>query len=78
MKGSQECMERILCMGRFYLMYKSAMGFMRGIGTGLIAGMAIAAMGSKMMNGNKRFRRRSNKTMRAVGELMDDVQNMFR
>lgn len=58
-------------------MYKQTMGFVRGMGTGIIAGVAIATMGSKMMHDNRGMRRKANKTMRTIGELMDSMQFMF-
>ena len=59
-------------------MYRQTMGFMRGVGTGIIAGVAIAAVGSKMVHDNRGVRRKASKTMRSIGELMDTVQVMFR
>ena len=59
-------------------MYKQTMGFVRGIGAGIVAGVAIAAVGNRMMRDNRSFRRRANKTLHTVGELMDSVQYMFR
>ena len=61
-------------------MYKQSMDFVRGVGTGLVAGAAIAAVGSSMMknNNHNNLRRRANKTLRTVGDLMDNVQYMFK
>lgn len=59
-------------------MYKQSMDFVRGVGTGLVAGAAIAAVGSRMMKDNHSLRRRANKTLRTVGDLMDNVQYMFK
>lgn len=59
-------------------MYKQTMGFMRGIGAGVVAGVAIAAVGTRMMRDNRGFRRRANKTLHTVGELLDSVQYMFK
>lgn len=58
-------------------MYKQAMGFVRGMGTGIVAGMAIAAFSGKMMHDNRGFRRRANKSLRSVGDLIDSVQYLF-
>lgn len=58
-------------------MRQQAMGFMKGIGAGMMAGMAIVAVSSRMMKDNRSFRRRANKTMRSVGELLDNVQEIF-
>jgi hypothetical protein len=76
MKGL-DYIHTIYCIGRFYRMYKQTMGFARGMGTGIIAGVAIAAMGSKMMRENRGMKKKANKTMRTIGELMDTMQVMF-
>lgn len=65
------------CIGRFYRMSNKTMGFMRGMGAGVLAGMAIAAVGSKMMQNDRSFKRRAHRTMRSVGELLDSVQYLF-
>ncbi|MVB11264.1 hypothetical protein CAFE_19720 [Caprobacter fermentans] len=59
-------------------MYKQTMGFVRGIGTGLVAGMALATVGNQMMKNNRGFRKRANKTLHTVGELMDSMQYLFK
>lgn len=67
----------INCVWRLYKMHQQAMGFVKGIGTGLAVGMALVAVGSRMMRDNRSFRRRANRTMRTVGELLDNVQEIF-
>lgn len=59
-------------------MYKQTMGFVRGIGAGIVAGVAIAAVGNRMMQNNRGLRRRANKTLHTVGELMDNMQYLFK
>lgn len=59
-------------------MYKTMMGFVRGIGTGVVAGVAVSLIGNKMMKDNKHLRRNVNKTMHAMGGLMDNVEFMFK
>lgn len=66
------------CVWRYYKMYKQTMNFVRGIGTGLVAGMALATVGTQMMKNNRSFRKRANKTMHTVGDLMDNMQYMFK
>lgn len=58
-------------------MYRQTMGFMRGIGAGMVAGVAVYAVGAKMMKDNKRLRRNANKAMHAVSGMMDNVTTMF-
>lgn len=59
-------------------MYRRTMGFLRGIGAGVIAGVAISAMSSRMMQHNRRFRRSANKAMRGMGGMVDNVTSIFR
>lgn len=68
----------INCIWRFYDMSNKAMGFMKGVGAGVLAGMAIAAVGSRMMQNDRSFKRRANKTMRNVGDLLENVQYLFK
>lgn len=63
---------------RLIIMYKQTMGFVRGIGAGVVAGVAISAMGSKMMKQNRHLRRNANRAMHAVNGMMDNVTSMFR
>ena len=58
-------------------MRQQAMGFVKGIGAGMLAGAAIAAVSSRKMKNDRGFRRRADKTMRAVGELFDNMQDVF-
>ena len=58
-------------------MRQQAMGFVKGIGAGLLAGAAIAAVSEKMMKNDRGLRRRADKRMRAVSELLDNVQDLF-
>lgn len=68
----------INCIWRFYNMQQQAMGFMKGIGAGLVAGMTMAALGNRMMGDNRNFRRRANKTLHNVNELIGNMQGLFR
>lgn len=59
-------------------MYRGTMKFITGMGAGMVAGAIVLAAGSKRMKGGKRFRRNAGKTIHAVGDLIDNVQYMFR
>lgn len=59
-------------------MYKEMVGFAKGMGTGIAAGVAVSLIGNKMMRENKHLRRNVNKTMRAMGGLMDNVGVIFK
>ena len=55
-------------------MYRSAMGFVKGLGFGVLACVAAVAIGSHQMRKSRRFRRNANRTMR----IMDNVGHMLR
>ncbi|XOQ48535.1 MAG: DUF3918 domain-containing protein [Eubacteriales bacterium] len=59
-------------------MYRETMGFVRGMGAGMLAGITAIAVGSRMMKDNRKFRRNANKAMRAVNGMFGNVQSMFR
>lgn len=59
-------------------MYRRTMGFIRGVGAGIVAGVAISAMSNRMMHQNRRFRRNANKAMHAMNGMVDNVTSMFR
>jgi hypothetical protein len=60
-------------------MHQQAVGFMRGIGAGILVGVTVAAVGGKMMQNNSRgFRRRAGRTLRSLGDLLDGIQGAFR
>lgn len=59
-------------------MYKQTMNFAKGIGTGIIAGIAVASFGTRMMKDNKHLKRNAYKTMSAVSSLLDNVEYMLK
>ena len=59
-------------------MYRSAMGFVKGLGFGVLACVAAVAIGSHQMRKSRRFRRNANLTMRTMDHLMDNVGHMLR
>ena len=59
-------------------MTRGATGFMRGIGTGVAVGCVAGAVGSLYFRGNKRgMKKNIGRALRSVGDLMDNVTNMF-
>ena len=44
-------------------MYKETMGFVKGMGTGMVAGIAVASVGGKMMKDNKHMKRKTHEVM---------------
>ena len=67
---------------RLYMMYRETMGFVKGLGAGLLAVTAVTAVGSKLMKNDKRLRRNVNKAVQAVGSaansMVGSVEHMFR
>ncbi len=59
-------------------MYKETMGFVRGISAGMIAGVAVSAMGATMMKDNRHLKRNADKAMHAVNGMIDNVEMMFK
>ena len=60
-------------------------GARRGIGLGIAAGAAVAAVSAKMMNGkksakarSKEMRRSTAKAVHTVGQLIDGVEHMLK
>ncbi len=55
----------------------SSMSFIKGIGTGMIAGAAAVVVGKIMLKDQKNLSKGSAKLVKAVGEFVDGVQTMF-
>ena len=53
------------------------MNFMKGLGTGMLAGAAVVAVGKIMMQDHKNVAKGSTKLVKAVGEFVDGVQTIF-
>ena len=60
------------------MMYKETMGFVKGIGAGIVASVAVAAVGSQMMKNTRHLRRDAHRAMHAVGNAMQNVEHMFK
>lgn len=70
---------------RFDTVYKQSMNIMKGVGLGIAAGAAVAAVSSKMMEGKKsakartkEMRRSTAKAVHTVGQLIDGVESMLK
>ena len=60
------------------IMNKNTIGLMKGIGTGLAAGMMVGYVGSQLMSNQKQVKKKASKAAHAVGNLIDDVQYIFK
>ena len=70
---------------RFDTVYKQSMNIVKGVGLGIAAGAAVAAVSSKMMSGKKsakartkEMRRSTAKAAHTVGQLIDGVESMLK
>ncbi|MBQ8741428.1 MAG: hypothetical protein IJY79_07780 [Clostridia bacterium] len=54
------------------------MSFMKGVGTGMIAGAAAVVAGKMIMQDKHNVSRGSAKVVKAVGEIVDGVQTIFK
>ena len=63
-------------------MMNKTMNMAKGIGMGVLAGVAVAAVSNKRMNGGHRkasqMRKSAGKAMHSVGNLIGDVEKMLR
>ena len=53
------------------------MTFIKGLGTGMVAGAAAVAVGKVMLNDHKNLSKGSQKVMKAVTEFVDGFHTMF-
>lgn len=70
---------------RFDTVYKQSMNIVKGVGLGIAAGAAVAAVSSKMMSDKKsakartkEMRRNTAKAVHTVGQLIDGVESMLK
>ncbi len=59
-------------------MQNNSMSFIKGLGAGMIAGAAAFAVGKVVMKDHKNISKGSAKLVKAVGEMVDGVQTIFR
>ena len=54
------------------------MKFIKGMGPGALAGMAMATAGAMMLKNKKAIGKSAKKAVNAVGDIVDSVQEIFR
>lgn len=57
---------------------KNTMGVIKGIGAGMATGIVAGFVGSQMIKNDKQMKRKANKALSTVGNLIDNVQYMIR
>ena len=59
-------------------MQNSSMNFIKGMGTGMVAGAAVVVVGKMLMQDKHNITKGSTKLIKAMGDIVDGVQTMFR
>lgn len=59
-------------------MQNGSMSFMKGLGTGMVAGATAMVVGKLMLNDRHNMAKGSTKLVKAVGDFVDGVQTMFK
>ncbi len=82
LKAALRLLRWIIILWRFDAMYKQTMNVAKGIGMGLLAGTAVAAISAKAMGGSHRkaahMKKSAGKAIHTVGNLIGDVEKMLR
>lgn len=72
----------IIFVWRFKAMYKNTMNAAKGIGMGLLAGAAVAAVSTKAFSGSHKkanhMKKNAGKAIHTMGNLIGDVEKMLR
>ena len=58
-------------------MARNMANVIKGVGAGLATGMVVGFVGSTMLKDNKKWKRKSGKAIGTIGDLIDDVRDMF-
>lgn len=59
-------------------MQNNSMSFIKGMGTGMVAGAAAVVVGKMIMQDKHNITKGSTKLIKAMGEIVDGVQTMFK
>lgn len=59
-------------------MYRSMMCFAKGVGTGLLACAVVTILSSRAMKKSRHFHNKTHRVLNAAGDLVHNVQDMFR
>ncbi len=71
----------LILLWRFDAMYKQTVNAMKGVGMGVLAGVAVAAISTKAMGSHKKMshmKKNAGKAMHTVGNLIGDVEKMLK
>ena len=56
---------------------KNAMNFAKGMGAGIVAGMAMAGALKYAADHNRKFKRNTDKATKAMSNIIDDIQALL-
>ena len=59
-------------------MQNSSSSFIKGMGTGMVAGAAVVVVGKMIMQDKHNITKGSTKLIKAMGDIVDGVQTMFK
>lgn len=59
-------------------MQSGTTNFIKGMGTGMVAGAAVVVVGKMLMQDKHKISKGSTKLIKAVGDIVDGVQTMFK
>lgn len=81
-KAALKLLKWIIVLWRFDTMVKQTMNMAKGIGMGVLAGVTVAAIGTKAMNGGHRkagsIKKNAGKAIHTMGNLIGDVEKMLK
>ncbi|MBQ6569944.1 MAG: hypothetical protein IJL87_06785 [Clostridia bacterium] len=58
-------------------MTNKTMNTIKSVGASMAIGAALGAAGTYMMNNKKSVAKKGRKALKAIGGMMDDIQNIF-
>ena len=59
-------------------MQNGSMNFIKGMGTGMVAGAAAVVVGKMIIQDKHNIAKGSTKLIKAMGQIVDGVQTMFK
>lgn len=81
-KAAFKLLRWIILLWRFDTMVKQTMNVAKGIGMGVLAGVTVAAIGTRAMNGGHRkasnMKKNAGKAIHTMGNLIGDVEKMLK
>ena len=59
-------------------MAKGAMSVVKGVAGGMLAGVAVGAIGKTMIDKKPKLRKKAHKAMNTMGQIIDTAQYMYK